>query len=129
MPPGDTNWRGRGRGFISCFPWSAHCDTYRSVRLFPNHESNLHFGPRLGIERCGKINASNSGSESCTGIGVVTGFGAVVLMIEWPHMKQGDAHWKITLLHILQEVRTIYKTRNQLIGWGAYTSYKVAILR
>src|SRR5215510_13635390 len=35
-------------------------------------------------------------------------------MIEWPHMKQGDAHWKITLLHILQEVRTIYKTRNQL---------------
>jgi hypothetical protein len=29
-------------------------------------------------------------------------------------MKQGDAHWKITLLHILQEVRTIYKTRNQL---------------
>jgi hypothetical protein len=69
----------------------------------------------LGIERCGKINASNSGSESWTGIGVVTGFGAVVLMIEWPHMKQGDAHWKITLLHILQEVRAIYKTRNQLI--------------
>jgi hypothetical protein len=35
----------------------------------------------LGIERCGKINAVNSGSESWTGIGVVTGFGAVVLMI------------------------------------------------
>jgi hypothetical protein len=29
-------------------------------------------------------------------------------------MKNGDAHWKIKLLHILQEVRTIYKTRNQL---------------
>jgi hypothetical protein len=63
----------------------------------------------LGIERCGKINAVNSGSESWTGIGVVTGCGAVVLMIQWPYMKQGDAHWKITLLHILQEVRTIYK--------------------
>jgi len=24
----------------------------------------LHFGPRLGIERCGKINGMNSGSES-----------------------------------------------------------------
>jgi hypothetical protein len=42
----------------------------------------LHFGPRLGIERCGKRNASNSGSESCTGIGVVTGFGAVVLIMQ-----------------------------------------------
>ena len=30
-------------------------------------------------------------------------------------MKHGDASWKTTLLHILQEVRTIYKTRNQLI--------------
>jgi len=29
-------------------------------------------------------------------------------------MKQSDAHWKITLLHSLQEVRAIYKTRNQL---------------
>src|SRR5437870_3197984 len=29
-------------------------------------------------------------------------------------MKQGDTHWRITLLHILQEVRIIYKTRNQL---------------
>ena len=25
---------------------------------------SLHFGPRLGIERCGKINAVNSSSES-----------------------------------------------------------------
>jgi hypothetical protein len=33
------------------------------------------------MERCGKINAVNSGSESWTGIGVVTGCGAVVLMI------------------------------------------------
>jgi hypothetical protein len=62
----------------------------------------LHFGPRFGIERCGKINASNSGAESWTGIGVVADFGAVVLMMQWPHMKHGDAHWEITLLHILQ---------------------------
>jgi hypothetical protein len=31
----------------------------------------LHFGPRMGIERYGKINAMNSGPESCTGIVVV----------------------------------------------------------
>jgi hypothetical protein len=40
----------------------------------------LHFGPRFGIERCGKINSWNSGAESCTGIGVVAG-GAVVVLI------------------------------------------------
>jgi hypothetical protein len=34
----------------------------------------------LGIERCGKINALNSGSESWTGIGVVAGFAVVVLI-------------------------------------------------
>src|SRR5208283_4009510 len=28
----------------------------------------------MGIERCGKINAMNSGPESCTGIGVGRGF-------------------------------------------------------
>jgi hypothetical protein len=34
----------------------------------------------LGIERCGKINALNSVAESWTGIGVVAGFAAVVLI-------------------------------------------------
>jgi hypothetical protein len=34
----------------------------------------------LGIERCGKINAVNSGSESWTGIGVVAGLVIVVLI-------------------------------------------------
>jgi hypothetical protein len=34
----------------------------------------------LGIERCGKINAVNSGSESWTGIGVVAGIAVVVLI-------------------------------------------------
>jgi hypothetical protein len=27
--------------------------------------ASLHFGPRLGIERCGKINAVNSGLTGC----------------------------------------------------------------
>jgi len=47
-------------------------------------------GPRLGIERCGKINASNSGAESWTGIGVVVGVGAVVLIMQWPHGKKRE---------------------------------------
>jgi len=76
----------------------------------------LHFGPRWGIERCGKIKASNSGSESWTGIGVVAGFGAVVLIVEEPHVNKGDATQRIKLLEILQEVRAIHKTRNQLEG-------------
>jgi hypothetical protein len=33
------------------------------------------------MERCGKINAVNSGSESWTGIGVVASCGAVVLIM------------------------------------------------
>jgi hypothetical protein len=70
----------------------------------------------LGIERCGKINASNSGSESWTGIGVVTGFGAVVLIRQGPHGKQSNVNWGSELLQRLQEVRGNCKTRNQLIG-------------
>jgi hypothetical protein len=68
----------------------------------------------LGIERCGKINVSNSGSESWTGIGVVAGFGAVVLIKQWPHGKKSDVNWRNELLQILQEVRSNCKTRNQL---------------
>jgi hypothetical protein len=66
------------------------------------------------MERCGKINAVNSSSESWTGIGVVTGFAAVMLITSGPHVKKMDAHHGINLLHILQEVRRIGKTRNQL---------------
>src|SRR5215468_10066509 len=76
--------------------------------------ANLHFGPRLGIERCGKINAVNSGSESWTGIGVVAGVGAVVLIVQWPHSKNGDGRWRIRLLQTPQELSLIDKTRNQL---------------
>jgi hypothetical protein len=45
--------------------------------------------------RCGKINAVNSVSESWTGIGVVAGFGAVVLMMYRPHVKKVDSHGSI----------------------------------
>src|SRR5215471_17574587 len=68
------------------------------------------------IERCGKINASNSGSESWTGIGVVAGCGAVVLIRQGPHGKQGDRRWRIRLLQTPQELSLIDKTRNQLRG-------------
>src|SRR5919199_362578 len=66
------------------------------------------------MERCGKRNASNSGSESWTGIGVVAGFGAVVLIMQWPYRRNDDGTWGSALLQRLQEVRTNCKTRNQL---------------
>jgi hypothetical protein len=67
------------------------------------------------MERCGKINASNSGSDSWTGIGVVAGFGAVVLIMQWPHRRNGEVTWRSELLQRLQEVRGNCKTRNQLL--------------
>src|SRR2546425_8789009 len=70
------------------------------------------------MERCGKINAVNSVAESWTGMGVVAGVCATVLMMQRPHVKHVDTHWRITLLQILQEVRSICKTRNQLILSG-----------
>src|SRR6266446_6433377 len=66
------------------------------------------------MERCGKINAVNSVAESWTGIGVVTGFGASVLIRQRPHVKRVDTDWRIKLFHILQYVISIYKTRNRL---------------
>jgi hypothetical protein len=49
--------------------------------------AQLHFGPRVGIDRCGKINAMNSGPESCTGIGVVAGLFVILLIREQPREK------------------------------------------
>src|SRR5262252_3999198 len=66
------------------------------------------------MERCGKINTSNSGSDSWTGIGVVVGFCTVVLIRQWPHRRNGEVTWRSELLQILQEVRGDCKTRNQL---------------
>jgi hypothetical protein len=60
------------------------------------------------------IKAVNSGSDNCTGMGVVAGFSAIVLLMEGPHVRYFDVNQGIKLLEILQEVRTIYKTRNQL---------------
>src|SRR5262249_15337722 len=65
------------------------------------------------MERCGKINASNSGSDSWTGIGVVAGFGAVVLIMQWPHRRNGEVTWKSELLQRLQEVRGNCKTSQE----------------
>lgn len=76
----------------------------------------MPFGPRLGIERCGKIKVVNSGAESCTGIGVVTGFAPGTLITHEPLAKDIAMHWQITLLHILQEVRSMCKTRDYLIA-------------
>jgi hypothetical protein len=66
------------------------------------------------MERCGKINAVNSDSESWTGIGVVADFGTVVLMVQWPHGMKNDVNWRSELLRRLQEVRSNCKTCNQL---------------
>ena len=90
--------------------------------------ASLHLGPRLGIERCSKINASNSGSESWTGIGVVAGFGAVVLIMQWPHRRNGEVIWRSELLQRLQEVRGNCKTRNQLSGRDCATTSTCALI-
>src|SRR5882724_7670272 len=50
-------------------------------------------------------------------MGVVAGFWAVVLLMQRPHMKKFDTHWKITLIQILQEVSNICKTRNHFNGY------------
>jgi hypothetical protein len=55
------------------------------MRFKTRCEPRVHFGPRLGIERCGKIHASNFDSERWTGMGVVADCGAVVLIMQWPH--------------------------------------------
>ena len=47
----------------------------------------MHRGPRLGMERWGKINAVNCASDSWTGIGVVAGFLAGAVMMKWPYLK------------------------------------------
>jgi type I restriction enzyme M protein len=57
----------------------------------------------------------NSGSANCTGIGVVAGFLAVVLMLGGPHVKKVDSHGSIQIFPILQEVRPVCKTRNQFV--------------
>src|SRR5215472_7295574 len=66
------------------------------------------------MERCGKRNASNSGADSWTGIGGVAGFCTVVLIVQWPHRRNGEVTWRSALLQRLQEVRGNCKTRNQL---------------
>ena len=42
----------------------------------------------MGMERCGKRNVVNSVAESCTGMGVVTGFADVGGMMASSHMQK-----------------------------------------
>jgi len=65
------------------------------MKLKTREEPRVHCGPRLGIERCGKRKAVTSGAESWTGSDVVTGCGAVVLLMQWPHGRSDNVHWKI----------------------------------
>jgi hypothetical protein len=58
-------------------------------------------GPRLGIERCGKINGVNSAAERGTGIGVVAGFAGAAGMMHWPHLKMAKIIVAIPYLQIL----------------------------
>src|SRR5262249_28990718 len=78
------------------------------------------------MERCGKINASNSGSDSWTGIGVVAGFCTVVLIMQWPQRRNGEVTWGSELLQRLQEVRGNCKTRNQLNLCGSHPLRRLA---
>src|SRR5215475_2260797 len=59
----------------------------------------------------------NSLSDSCTGIGVIADFAAVVLIRHGLHVWHDNTHRKIELLYSLQEVSGICKTRNQLNAW------------
>jgi hypothetical protein len=45
----------------------------------------------LGIERYGKINGLNSGTETWTGIGVVAGFLAGIGMMYGPYLKLSES--------------------------------------
>ena len=62
----------------------------------------------------------NSLSDSCTGIGVVADFAAVVLIRHGLHVWHDNTHRKIELLHSLQEVSGICKIRNQFREKGTY---------
>ena len=48
--------------------------------------------PREGIARGGTSHAWHCGAVSWPGLDVVTGFAAVVLLRQWPHVRQGEAH-------------------------------------
>src|ERR671930_1462617 len=94
-------------------PWASggtgtHChgisvESTHKMRLQTRDEPRVPGGPRWGIARCGKIQASNSGAESWTGLGVVAGLWAVVLIRQGPQGKPSKVHWRSGLLQRLQE--------------------------
>jgi hypothetical protein len=82
------------------------------MKLKTRQQPSVHFRPRLGIDRCGKIHTVNSGAESWTGIGVIVGFWAVGLLRQGPHTRKVDARASIKLFQRLPEVRMFYNTHN-----------------
>ncbi len=68
------------------------------------------------MERCGKRKARNSLSDRGPGIGVVAGFLAMGLPLEGPHVWHVGVNQRVKVLHMLQEVESICKTRNHLSG-------------
>src|SRR5271155_2115295 len=73
----------------------------------------------MGIERCGKINAMNSGPESCTGIGVVAGLFIILLIREQLREKHERPTPEVQIWAIIQVVKETPKTRNHLIAKDA----------
>jgi transposase-like protein len=81
--------RARQGEFVTCL------DTWTSYKQRSIERPSLHHCPRLGIARCGKIHAAHSGSDRCTGIGVMADWSAVVLRMEGPHVRHVDANRRI----------------------------------
>jgi hypothetical protein len=62
-----------------------------------------------------KINAVNSGSDNCTGMGIVSGFLAAMLIRCGPHVKHVDPSGRIRFLPILQEGRPVCKNSQPVL--------------
>jgi hypothetical protein len=55
----------------------------------------------LGIGKRTQINRWNSGSESCTGVGVAVGFSGPVGMLNSPHVEMAEIVLEKEYLHML----------------------------
>src|SRR5215475_9570347 len=80
-------------------PW-ASCGMGQPVHGMPvSRPHNMRFkrrgepswscGPRVGLERCGKLQVVHAGAESWTGLGVVAWFFACVGRVPWPRVQIG----------------------------------------
>jgi hypothetical protein len=75
--------------------------------------AQLHFDPRRGIERWGKINAMNSGPESCTGIGVVAWLLGILRIRTWLREKH-ERRWpespNMAIIQLIKETPKLATT-------------------